>query len=82
MEEAAEVVKAEVVYGLWMNDSDDLPRPITQKGLVPEERLYALGETPEEALKNGQGMRTRLAARIQEVLDQQTAGAEPAGCLS
>ncbi|MFI6066986.1 hypothetical protein ACIA47_17260 [Micromonospora sp. NPDC051227] len=74
MEEGAEVTKAEVVYGLWMDDSQDLPRPITKDGLVAEDELYALGETPEEALKNGQEMRARLAARIQGVLDQLTAG--------
>ncbi|MFY1596190.1 hypothetical protein [Micromonospora sp. WMMD737] len=69
MEETAEDVKAEVVYGLWMDGSQNLPRPITEKGLVPEEELYALGETPEEALRKGQKMRANLAARIQEELD-------------
>ncbi|MEW2141371.1 hypothetical protein AB0869_00965 [Micromonospora vinacea] len=70
MEEGAEDAKAEVVYGLWMDDSDNLPRPITKKGLVSEEELYALGETPEEARKNGQEMRAHLAARIQTELER------------
>ncbi|MER5703972.1 hypothetical protein ABT023_18810 [Micromonospora sp. NPDC002296] len=68
MEEAAEDAEAEVVYGLWMDDSQNLPRPITQKGLISEEDLYALGETPEEAMEKGQRMRASLAARIQEEL--------------
>lgn len=70
LEEGAEDVKAEVVYGLWMDGSQNLPRPITKDGLVAEDELYALGETPEEALKNAQGMRARTLVRIRTELAQ------------
>ncbi|MET8093710.1 hypothetical protein [Micromonospora sp. NPDC005220] len=41
---------------------------------MAEEEMYALGETPEEALRTGQEMRARLTARIQGVLDHLAAG--------
>ncbi|MGK5738894.1 hypothetical protein [Micromonospora sp. URMC 103] len=70
LEEAGESVEAEVVYGLWMDDSQNIPRPITKSGLVDEEELYALGETPEEALRVAQEMRARTLVRIRTELAQ------------
>ncbi|PYC75214.1 hypothetical protein C7C45_04925 [Micromonospora arborensis] len=72
LEEAAKDgrVEVEVVYGLWMDGSQNLPRPITKYGLVAEDELYALGETPEEAAKNAQEMRARTLVRIRTELAQ------------
>jgi hypothetical protein len=70
MKESAEDVKPEVVYGLWITDPETLPRPITKSGPVSDEELYALGETPEEAVKKAESIRARTLARIQGELDR------------
>ncbi|WP_328849487.1 hypothetical protein [Micromonospora zamorensis] len=72
LEEAAEDVKAEVVYGLWMDGSQNLPRPITKDGLVDDGDLFALGETPEEALKTAQEVRASTLVRIRTELAQRS----------
>ncbi|WP_064448699.1 MULTISPECIES: hypothetical protein [Micromonospora] len=72
MEEEAESVKAEVVYGLRIC-GEDLPQPITMRGWVGDDQLYALGETPEEALENGRKMRAQLTARIHKEMERRMA---------
>lgn len=69
IKEAAKDMKPEVVYGLMMDESDELPRPITKGGLAAEGDLYALGETPEEAVEKAESIRARGLDRLQGVLD-------------